>query len=68
MIGSRPLAAATFVLCLASGSRADPGLAEAEWQPGSSNVEPASEAAPEPRDESSLDPARRALDTAVAVG
>lgn len=68
MIRSRSLAAATFVLCLASGSRADPGLAEAEWQPGSSNVEPASEAAPEPRDESSLDPARRALNTAVAVG
>lgn len=67
----RALAAAAFVSCAAGASRAEPeaaGLEEAEWQPGSSGVAPADERPPEDRDATALDPTRRALSTAVALG
>lgn len=69
MIRCRSLAVGALALGVAAESRADPGsLTDAEWQPGSSGVTPASERPAERRDPTALDPARRALNTAAAVG
>lgn len=62
-----PLAAALFASSLTASALAGE-LTDAKPELGSSGVEPASEDPPEPRDASALDPARRALNTAVAVG
>ncbi|MFO0568336.1 MAG: hypothetical protein U0263_21930 [Polyangiaceae bacterium] len=72
-MGMRPLAVAVCLTCLAAEGQAREGepkhdLAEAEWKPGASAVGPADEAPPKERDPAALDPRKRALHTAIAVG